>query len=95
MTIKNAKLRGFLSFPEIYKGEDWNVFVYTATEFEGKLKKRNHEGTLHWVKNSKVRELNLWKDDDYWLHLLNQDKFFTGKFIFKGEELVDIRVKLH
>jgi len=95
LKIKDPKLRGFLSFPAIYEDEDWNVFVFTTTEFEGEPFKKTREGTLHWIKNNKIKDLKLWGDDDYWLHLLNQNRFFTGKFIFKNGVPVDAHVRLH
>lgn len=95
LRIKNPRLRGFLSFLAIYEDKDWNVFVFTVKEFEGEPFKKTREGTLHWVENNKIKNLNLWADDIHWLHLLNQDRFFTGKFIFKDNLLVDAHVKIH
>jgi 8-oxo-dGTP diphosphatase len=36
LTIRSPKLHGMLMFPK-FKGNDWYVFVFTATEFSGDL----------------------------------------------------------
>ena len=36
LLIRNPKLCGLLMFPK-FKGNDWYVFVFTATEFTGEL----------------------------------------------------------
>lgn len=98
LIIKNPLPRGMLSFigEGLDKSKDWHVLVFTAKEFEGKPFKRTREGTLHWIKNSEIKNLNLWDDDKYWLHLLNQKRFFVGKFILdKNNECVEVKIKLH
>lgn len=88
LTIKNPKIRGFLTFPEFFGQDaegDWRVFVFTATEFEGEPYKNNPEGNLEWIDIDKVLELNVWVDDHHWFPLLKEDKFFTGKFKFDGK----------
>ena len=37
LDIKNPKLHGFISFPMFDGVEDWYVFVFTATEFDGEM----------------------------------------------------------
>ncbi len=35
LTLRDPRLRGVLTFPAFKDDEDWIVFVYTATSFEG------------------------------------------------------------
>ena len=36
LDIRNPQLHGLLMFPD-FKGDDWYVFAFTASEFEGEL----------------------------------------------------------
>jgi hypothetical protein len=47
LSILNPKLCGLLMFPN-FKGDDWYVFVFIATEFSGELID-SHEGKLEWI----------------------------------------------
>ncbi len=99
LTIYNPKLKGILTFPEFFGQDeegDWRVFVFTATEFEGKYFTETHEGKLVWVKIDKVLELNVWRDDHIWFPLLKQERFFTGKFRFNERgEIIEHSIALH
>ncbi len=99
LTVTNPRLRGILTFPA-FSGQDgegdWRVFVFTASDFEGEPHTETREGKLAWVDIDKVLELNVWPDDQYWLPLLNQERFFTGKFVFgNNKEIVSHSVVLH
>ncbi|MEW6400491.1 MAG: 8-oxo-dGTP diphosphatase [Chloroflexota bacterium] len=84
LVIRNPKLHGLVMFPE-FKGHDWYVFVFTATEFDGELID-SPEGRLEWIDDSKLCDLNLWPSDLIFLPWLKQVKFFSAKFIYEGEE---------
>lgn len=89
LTLKDARLRGVLTFPAFKNGEDWLVFVYTATKFEGSLG-ACAEGELEWVEDARVPELPLWEGDRIFLPWLDGEKFFSGKFVY-----VDGRLARH
>lgn len=61
LSIQNPKLCGLLMLPK-FKGDDWHVFVFTATEFNGELID-SPEGKLEWIPHEKIPELNLWESD--------------------------------
>ena len=84
LTIQNPKLHGLVMFPN-FKGHDWYVFVFTATEFEGGLID-SPEGKLEWIDDSSLFALPLWPSDLIFLPWLEQEKFFSAKFIYEGEE---------
>src|SRR5512147_1781315 len=59
LLIRNPKLVGLLMFPN-FKDEDWYVFVFTVTAFEGELIDSN-EGHLKWIPDAEVESLPLWE----------------------------------
>ncbi len=99
LTIRSPKMRAVLTFPE-FSGQDgkgdWRLFVFTATEFEGEPLTETREGKLAWVDIDQILSLNVWPDDHHWLHLLQQDRFFTGKFVFgRDGKIVSHCLNLH
>jgi 8-oxo-dGTP diphosphatase len=84
LTIQDPKLHGLVMFPN-FKGNDWYVFVFTATKFEGELID-SPEGRLEWIDDAKLPALSLWPSDLIFLPWLEQEKFFSAKFVYEGEE---------
>jgi len=87
LVLLDARLRGVLTFPAFKDGEDWLVFVYTATRFEGSLGPCP-EGDLEWIEDSRIASLPLWEGDRIFLPWLEGEKFFSGKFTYAGGRLV-------
>lgn len=87
LTLLDAKLRGVLTFPAFKAGEDWLVFVYTATRFEGELG-ACAEGDLEWIPDERLGELPLWEGDRIFLPWLEQERFFSAKFVYRDGRLV-------
>ena len=48
LVIQNPRLHGLLVFTN-FQGNDWYVFVFTASEFEGQLSESSPEGRLAWI----------------------------------------------
>lgn len=94
LTILDPRLRGVLTFPEFKPGEDWLVFVYTATRFEGNLG-ACAEGELEWVDHARLAELPLWEGDRIFLPWLEQERFFTGKFVYREGRLISHESSFH
>jgi 8-oxo-dGTP diphosphatase len=82
LVLRNPALRGVLTFPGFADEEDWYVFLFTGTDFEGELIE-SPEGHLQWVPNEEVPSLPLWEGDKIFLPWLEQPKFFSGKFVYK------------
>ena len=63
--------------------------LFTADAFEGELAECN-EGELKWIPKSEVMKLPTWEGDALFLKLLleEEDRFFTLKLIYEGDELV-------
>jgi 8-oxo-dGTP diphosphatase len=91
LTLLDAKLRGVLTFPAFKPGEDWLVFVYTATRFEGELGECP-EGDLEWVSGERLAALPLWEGDRIFLPWLEQERFFSGKFVYRDGRLASHEV---
>lgn len=88
LRIQNPRLRGVMTFPCFKGNEDWTVFLFTATQFEGELRECN-EGHLEWIADDKITDLNLWEGDKYFLKWLEKDFFFSAKFIYKEKKLIN------
>lgn len=91
LKVKTPKLKGFISFPNFDGKNDWNVFVFTADEFDGELID-SPEGKLEWIENEKLCDLNLWDGDKIFIKWIFEDKFFSAKFIYDNGEFVDHKV---
>ena len=62
LTIRNPKLKGFITFPGFSNEEDWYTFLFVITEFSGELIE-SPEGVLKWIEDDRLFELNLWEGD--------------------------------
>jgi len=94
LEIKNPKLKGILTFPAFDGIDDWYVFVFIAEEFKGELID-SPEGKLEWIDDDKLTQLNLWEGDKLFLEWLNEDKCFSGKFIYENGKLVSYEVHFY
>jgi 8-oxo-dGTP diphosphatase len=92
--IKNPQLKGILTFPKFNKNEDWYVFVFVATEFEGR-EIISPEGHLQWIDDGALHALPLWEGDKYFLEMLGKPIFFSGKFIYQEGSLLDHQIIVH
>src|SRR5215217_6701969 len=90
LSIQNPKLCGLLMFPK-FKGNDWYVVVFTATEFIGELMD-SPEGKLEWIPDQKILSLNLWESDHVFIAWIQEGKFFSAKFIYEGDTMRDYEV---
>jgi 8-oxo-dGTP diphosphatase len=85
LEICNPHMCGLLTFAG-FKGNDWYVFVFTVDEFSGELKE-NGEGYLKWIPDAELESLPLWPSDHIFLPWLQEEKFFSAKFVYEGGEM--------
>ena len=93
LSIQSPKLCGLLMFPK-FKGNDWYVFVFTATEFSGELID-SPEDKLEWISDEKILRLNLWPSDQVFMSWIREGKFFSAKFEYEGDEMRGYNVVFH
>ncbi len=93
LSIRNPRLHGLLMFPK-FKGNDWYVFVFTATEFDGELIE-SPEGRLEWIPDEKLTELNLWESDHIFFPWLGNGKFFSARFDYNEDKMTGYEVVFH
>jgi 8-oxo-dGTP diphosphatase len=94
LIIESPTLKGFITFPLFDGIEDWYVFVFVAEKFYGDLIVSD-EGELEWININNLFDLNLWEGDEIFLKWLNDDKFFSAKFIYENGKLLDYKVVLY
>lgn len=94
LDICHPVLHGILTFPSFDEVDDWFVFVYTAHEFTGTLID-SPEGTLQWIEDQAVLDLNLWEGDRIFLPWIDQGRFFSGKFTYRDGRLQAHEVTFH
>jgi 8-oxo-dGTP diphosphatase len=93
LSIRNPKLYGLLMFPD-FKGNDWYVFVFTATDSSGELID-SPEGKLEWIPDENVLGLNLWESDHVFMPWIEEGKFFSAKFEYEGDQMREYKVVFH
>ncbi len=82
LTIVDPQLKGLITFPMFDGRDDWYVFIFTAHQYSGKLID-SPEGTLRWIENDKVLQLNLWEGDRIFIPWLRQKHFFSAMFEYE------------
>ncbi|MBS12652.1 MAG: DNA mismatch repair protein MutT [Gemmatimonadetes bacterium] len=94
LDLVDPRLRGIITFPMFDQVDDWYVYLFTGREFSGELID-SPEGNLAWIADDKLLDLNLWEGDYTFLKWLDQDRFFSAKFIYENKELIDHSVVFH
>src|SRR5687767_7415002 len=93
LSIRDPKLCGLLMFPS-FKGNDWYVFVFTASEFTGELID-SPEGRLEWIEDSQLSSLSLWESDPIFFPWIQRGEFFSAKFEYEGDRMREYGVSFH
>jgi 8-oxo-dGTP diphosphatase len=94
LTIHNPALRGILTFPDFRSGEDWYAFVFVARTFSGTLIDST-EGVLQWIDDDRLLDLPLWEGDRIFLPWLDQERFFSGRFVYENGRLCSHEVAFY
>ena len=83
LRIRNPRLHGIITFPAFDGLDDWYVFVFTASEFEGELID-SREGVLRWVPDDEVLRLPLWEGDRIFIPWLDKPRCFSARFMYQN-----------
>lgn len=90
LLAKEMTLKGIVTFPEFTPANDWYTYVFKVTAFEGDLLEDCPEGELAWVPHDEVLSKPTWAGDYEMVRWLLEDApFFSAKFTYQGETLVD------
>ena len=89
--IIDPTLKGVITFPKFDMVDDWMVFIYNCDKFSGDIIESN-EGTLKWIDDGMLLDLNLWEGDKIFMEWIINKPFFSAKFIYKNHKLDDYSV---
>ena len=92
LSVRSLKLHGHICFPDFTPGKDWYVWLFTSDDFTGEQQECD-EGTLHWIEDEKIMDLNLWPGDRIFLPWLKKTGFFSAKFIYRDGKLAEHEVR--
>ena len=95
LTLTSYKFRGLITFVNS-KCESELMCVFTADGYTGELITCN-EGELRWVDKTQVPNLPTWEGDRVFLDLLlsNEERFFSIKLQYEGDQLVEKKINLY
>jgi hypothetical protein len=66
------------------------LHLFTATDYEGKLREDCEEGVLDWIAKQDLLSLPMWEGDRIFLRLLDEDTpFFSLKLTYRGDTLLE------
>lgn len=95
LTLTAYKFRGLITFVNS-KCESELMCVFTADGYTGELITCN-EGELRWVDKTQVPNLPTWEGGRVFLDLLlsNEERFFSIKLQYEGDQLVEKKINLY
>ncbi|MCF7920090.1 MAG: 8-oxo-dGTP diphosphatase [Candidatus Cloacimonetes bacterium] len=94
LEVTEMELKGFITFPMFDGKDDWFVFLYVITGFNGELIE-SPEGELEWIADEKLLKLNLWAGDRIFLPWLENEEIFSARFDYEKGELQDWTVSFY
>jgi 8-oxo-dGTP diphosphatase len=86
LRLRRPRLHGIITFPSFDGVDDWYTYLFTATQFDGELID-SPEGKLAWIDDADLLDLYLWPGDRIFIPWLQQDRFFSAKFVYENKEL--------
>ncbi len=88
LDAKELVYRGHITFPHFEDDIDWLVFLYECYEFDGEIKESD-EGSLHWIDDDKILDLNLFEGDFAFLDIVyhSNDQFY-GECIYEDGKYI-------
>lgn len=92
LNLLDKKLRGIVTYvSDVFETE--YMYVYTSNDFDGQQIKECDEGDLEWISKEKVLDLPTWEGDKIFVQMIQKEEpFFSIKFIYEGEKLMDYTI---
>lgn len=84
----HVKLRGIVTFPGLYYGQDEMMFMFTCDDFSGEIIECD-EGVLEWIDNDRISSLPQWEGDYHLLEWLNDDFIHTAKIVYENDHVIE------
>jgi 8-oxo-dGTP diphosphatase len=94
LEISRPRWHGIITFPGFANEEDWYTFMFSADEFSGELID-SPEGTLAWIPDEQLLDLNLWAGDRIFIPWVLQGRCFSAKFVYRNNEFVEHEVAFY
>ncbi len=91
LEVRSLELRGFITFPGFEGDIDWYAFVFVCRDFDGELID-SPEGVLRWIPDAEILDFPLWAGDRIFIPWLEQPGFFSARFVYASERLVEHEV---
>lgn len=93
LILKEYQLRGIVTYVST-TWETEHIYLFSSNDFEGNLIECN-EGDLEWIDKDKIMLLDTWEGDKIFVEKLlqNSNTFFSVKFEYDGEKLVNYTMK--
>ncbi len=83
LLANSLNFRGYITFPHFDKLGDWLVFIYECYDFSGEIIE-SEEGSLHWIADDNILNLNLYEGDFEFLDILyHSNDIFSGECFYK------------
>jgi 8-oxo-dGTP diphosphatase len=71
------------------------IFIYTVSDYEGEITSCD-EGTLEWIEDNKILDLELWEGDRlFWSWIFEGKELFSANFTYKDDKLIDHKVEFY
>lgn len=88
ITLTNYTYRGVVHFiSDTWENEE--MYLYTASEYDGDIAKECSEGTLRWISKEEIYSLPLWEGDKIFLDALVKNNCIIDLTLhYEGEKLV-------
>lgn len=77
-----------------YNPKDWNVHVYFASKFTGRLKRKCESGEILWIPDSDLLKIEMHEADRIILGLLQTGRNFDATIRYRGEHVKSIEASL-
>lgn len=88
LTLTDPKYRGIITFVSDEYGTEY-MHLFSAKNFDGKIKENCDEGVLEWIAKDELLKLNLWEGDKIFLKLLDTEpRFFSLKLCYSKNDLI-------
>ena len=94
LAVSDLVFKGLLTFPGFVDNEDWYAFVFVAKNEQGDLIE-SPEGSLEWIDNQRLLDLNLWEGDRLFIPWLDRPGYFSAKLVYLDGRLIDYKVDFY